>query len=458
MTVLLVVVAMVHVAQPAGSVQDERDLARLITDTPAGGTLQLEAGRYRGNVTIDRPITIEGQRGTIIDGHGRRSVIVVTAPDVTLRRVEIRGSGDSLAHEDSALHVSAARFRLEDSRLVDTLFGVYLRSSPNSVIRRNRITPKDVRFTLRGDGVHVYQSPDTLVEGNRIKNSRDTIAFFSDRTVVRDNVVEDGRYGLHLMYSNDVVVTGNRMLRNSTALYVMYSKGVRVRDNVLSFSDGPSAYGMATKESDIPEVSQNRFVGNRVGVFLDYTPFTAGETVLFRGNVFAYNIVGVLLQPAIRGTEFTGNAFIDNQEQVSTTTGGKLSGNKWTIDGVGNHWSDYAGYDRAGDGIGDLPYRAEGLFDALTDEHPELAFFAETPAARALDAAARAFPTLRPEPKAVDDAPLIDAPTLPPLRDAPIGSSRAVLFAVSAVLLAVATLLVRRGTRPLSGARSGARA
>ena len=80
-------------------------------------------------------------------------MIVVTAADVTLRRLEIRGSGDDLSHEDSAVHVSSARFRLEDSRLVDTLFGVYLRSSPNSVIRRNRITPKDVRFTLRGDGV-----------------------------------------------------------------------------------------------------------------------------------------------------------------------------------------------------------------------------------------------------------------------------------------------------------------
>ncbi len=450
---LAVTTGLVHGAPPSAAQDEEQDLAALIAGTPTGGTLRLDPGRYRGGVTIDRAITIEGAPGVVIDGHGQDTVVRVTATDVTLRALEIRGSGSNLAHEDSGVRVTAARFHAEDTDLVDILFGFYMVSAPQSVIRNSTVGSKDVPFTLRGDGIHVYQSPDTLVEGNQVSHSRDIIAFFSDRTIVRDNVVEDGRYGLHVMYSHDVTVTGNRMLRNSTALYVMYSNGLVARDNVLAFSDGPSGYGLAAKESDIPEVSANRLVGNRVGAFLDASPFNAGVTMTFTGNVFAYNIVGVLFQPSVRNTAFTSNAFIDNQEQVSATTGGSLAGNAWTIDGIGNYWSDYAGYDRAGDGIGDVPYRAERLYDALTDNHPELAFFAETPAAQALDAAARAFPTLRPAPKAVDDAPLVHAPTLPPLSGMHVGSSRSVLFGVSAILLLIAAALVQRGVRPLTEVR-----
>lgn len=436
-------------ARPAAAAPAERDLAELVEATPEGGTLQLEPGHYRGGVTIDKPITIEGRPGVVIDGHGKGSVLVVTAPDVTLRRVELRGSGTSLMHEDSAARVKAPRFRIEDSHLVDVLFGVYMRESPDSHVLRNTVDSKDVVFTMRGDGIHVYQSPRSVVQGNRLHSGRDVIAFFSNGTQVLDNVVEDGRYGLHVMYSDDVLVRGNRMLRNSTSLYIMYSKGTVVLDNVLALSDGPSGYGMTAKESDVLEVKRNRFVGDRVGVFLDSSPFSAAITTRFERNIFAYNIVGVLLQPAVRNTEFTENSFIDNQEQVSTTTGGTMRDNKWTIDGVGNHWSDYAGYDRAGDGKGDVPYRAEGLFDALTDRHPQLTFFAETPSARALDAAARAFPTLRPEPKAVDDAPLIKPLPLPALKGVTIGSSRTELLFISLAMLVVAALLVRRGSRPL---------
>lgn len=425
----------------------EQNLADLVAATPPGGTLRLGPGSHRGGVTITESITIVGEPGTVIDAHGSGSVLVVEAPDVTVRGVELRGSGASLPHENSAVQVRAPRFRLEDSRIVDSLFGVYLVQAPDSVILNNEIGSKDVVFTMRGDGVHVYQSPRTVVEGNRVSDGRDIIAFFSDGTVLRDNIVDRGRYGLHVMYSHDVTVERNRMEGNSTGVYIMYSSGAVVRDNVLANSEGPSGYGLAIKESDVPEVRGNRLVANRVGLFLDASPFSAGVVGRFEDNVVAYNQIGVLLQPSVRNNEFTNNSFIDNQEQVSATAGGSLEGNGWTVGGVGNHWSDYAGYDRDRDGIGDVKYRAEGLYDALTDRHPRLALFVGTPAARALDAAARAFPSLRPAPKAVDTAPLILVPPMPPLEGGVVGSSRGVLAAISAALLAVAGALSVWGAR-----------
>jgi nitrous oxidase accessory protein len=347
--------------------------------------------------------------------------------------------------------VTAGSFTIERCTLEEVLFGVHLKSAPGSVVRDTVVTSKDLPLTERGDGVHVYQSSGTVVEGNEVSSGRDVIAFFSDDVVVRDNTVADGRYGLHLMYADRALVEGNRIWRNLTGIYVMYSQGVIVRDSVLAFSDGPSGYGLTAKESDLADVSGNRMVSNRVGIFLDGSPFSANLTTTYSGNVVAYNQVGVLMQPAVRNNAFTGNSFIDNQEQVSTTSGGQLEGNAWSVDGRGNHWSDYAGYDGDDDGIGDTPYRADGLYDALTDDHPELAFFAYTPAAQALDAAARAFPALRPEPKAVDEAPLIDAPVMEPLRDVPGQPSRWALAVTSAVMLAGSAALIGLGRRSFAG-------
>lgn len=454
LSVVLLGVGTVLVQAPNSSAQrqdDAIDLASLILATPSGGTLTLEAGLYAGDVDIDRPITIKGVPGTVIDGFGSGTVIRINSSDVVLDSLEIRGSGATIANADAAVYAKQApRTVVQDCVIDDALFGVYLLEAPDSMVLRNDIRSKDVAVPKRGDTIHVFQSPGTLIEGNYARSGRDMIAFFSSDTRVINNRVEDSRYGLHIMYSDNVDVQGNIMFRNSTAIYVMYSRDSEIKNNVLSYSDGPSGYGMATKEADIPLVTGNRFVGNRVGVFMDTTPFNAGVKVLFDQNVFAYNISGVMFQPSIHDTQFTRNAFIDNQEQISITSGGVLKGNDWTIDGVGNYWSDYAGYDRDGDGLGDIPYRAESLYDSMTDRHPQLQFFAETPAAQALDAAARAFPSLRPDPKAVDDAPLVNAPVFPRIEGMPEGASRSVLAYASILLLAVAGGLVWRGTRSIA--------
>ena len=427
------------------------DLAALLDATPDGGTLRLEPGTYSGGIVIDRPVTIEANGDAVIDGSGVDSVLLVSAPDVTLRGLVIRNSGIDLPGEDAAVKVRAPRFTIERCRLEETLFGVHLKGAEDSVVRDNVVVPKHVEFTWRGDAVHVYQSSRTVVERNRMTDGRDVISFFSDDVVVRDNVMERGRYGLHLMYSNGTVIEGNRIYDNATSIYVMYSKHVTVRGNALAGANGPSGYGLAMKESDIDEVTANRIVGNRIGLFLDGSPFSGDHVIRYENNVIAYNDVGVEFQPSVRNNEFVRNAFIDNREQLSTTSGGSLEGNSVTVDGVGNYWSDYAGYDADSDGIGDVSYRAEGLFDELTDEHPQFTFFAETPAAVAVDAAARAFPSLRPEPKAVDTAPLVDPPTLPPLTDSPVERSRGMLLAASVLLVGIAVALPVRARRRPSG-------
>ncbi len=414
------------------------DLQGLIDDADPGSTLTLESGTHAGGVTIDKPLTISGTDGTVIDGGGSGTVIKVTAPDVTLKHLVIRGSGASLDREDSGISANAPRVTITDNLFEDVLFGIFARSAENSVISGNVVGAKDVFIANRGDGIRLFESEDSIVTDNTISGGRDTVFWFTDRVVVKGNQISDGRYGLHFMYSDGATIEQNILTRNSVGAFMMYSRDVTVRDNVMAENFGPSGYGLGLKDMDRVAVEGNRFIGNRVGMYFDNTPYSHDEFEYIIGNLFAYNRTGVVLQPSVKRNVFSGNAFIDNAEQVGVQGTGSFSGNEWSMDGVGNYWSDFAGYDADGNGIGDVSYLADDLYNTLSNSYPELQFYQETPAARAITIAAEMFPVLRPRPLVEDAFPLVDQPNIQTAGFAETTSLSRALLLTSVVMLAAA--------------------
>ncbi len=400
-------------ASPSGA---STDLQALIDATPPGGTLTLSPGTYDAPVAITSPLTITGSHDAIVDAHGIGSVITIEAPDVTIDGITIRGSGDSLDRENSGItSIDASRVTITNTILDDVLFGVFLRTSPDSVVEGNTIGAKNIDIARRGDGIRLWESHRSAVQSNDITGGRDLVFWFTDGIVVSGNTVRDGRYGLHLMYSDDALVEGNDLSHNSVGAFLMYSRHATVRNNVFSGNTGPSGYGIGLKEIDDVVIEQNRLIANRVGIYLDNSPTSVASEGLIAHNLIAYNRVGVLFLPNVKRNTVVGNTFIDNAEQVGVTGSGSFGGNEWNAGGAGNYWSDYAGYDADGDGVGDVVYMVNDLYDTITDQHPQLAFFDETPAAKAIDIAARMFPVFRPAPLVEDEQPLISRPALAPV-------------------------------------------
>jgi nitrous oxidase accessory protein len=181
---------------------------------------------------------------------------------------------------------------------------------------------------------------------------------------------------------------------------------------------------------------------------VDNSPREPDASVRFEGNLFAYNDAGVSLLPLVKRNTYVNNVFQENGVQVSVTGGGELVGNQWAVDERGNYWSDYVGFDADGDGRGDIPYRADSLYEDLLDRYPELRLFQLSPATQALDMASRAFPIFRPQPKMADEHPLMKPPTLAEGDGLPRRSTTAGLLAALGMLgMAAGILLLGIGLR-----------
>ncbi|RMF59657.1 MAG: nitrous oxide reductase family maturation protein NosD, partial [Calditrichaeota bacterium] len=375
----------------------------------AGDSILISPGIYDGPLIIDKSISLVGEKFPIIDGRGKGTVILVTAPNVTITGFRIRNSGISLNNEDAGISINARRATIENNQIEDVLFGVYLRKADSSLIQNNIIKGKpELEIARRGDLIRAWYTNAVRVENNRLFFGRDVIIWFSKNSIVKNNRVSNARYGIHFMYSDDCLIEHNALTGNSVGVYLMYSKRLTLRKNTIAYNRGPSGFGIGLKDFDDGLLEENVIVDNRVGIFVDNSPREVNSRMTYHGNVIAYNDVGISLLAFIRRSHLYQNSFIENYEQVGIIGSGEFTGNQWDE----NYWSDYAGFDADHDGLGDIPYKSQNFYEELISRKPQFRLFIYSPAIQALDFTTRAFPMVTPRPKLMDKHPRI-APYFP---------------------------------------------
>lgn len=379
---------------------------RTITDAVhaarPGATIRVSAGEYREPTIIVRVprLTIVGEGWPRIDGEGKRELIVIRADDVTVRGLEFFNTGVSQMQDRSALRVTeSADCLVEDNRFRDALFAIYLERSSGCVVRGNDIRGSGGVETRNGNGVHLFHSPHTRVEDNRIRGQRDGIYFeFSRGAVATGNVSEENRrYGLHFMFSDSCRYERNTFRANGAGVAVMYSKVIEMRGNAFLAAKGAGGYGLLLKEITDGTIAGNRFEENSTGLFLE-----GASRLDIRDNDFRRNGWAVRLMASAEQSRFRGNVFAGNAFDVATNS------RTLNSDFDGNWWDAYRGYDLDRDGTGDVPFRPVRLFALVVEKHPEALLLLRSPVTLVLDAAERVFPVLTPS--LADPRPLMRAP------------------------------------------------
>ena len=352
-----------------------------------------EPGTYAGPVTIEEPITIDGRGQVTIDAGGKGSVIYLDTDGATIKNLRLTNSGSSHNDIDSGVQVRGNFNVIKDNEIDNTLFGVDLQQSESNVVRRNRISSKDVELGMRGDAVRLWYSFGNKIQDNIIRDSRDMVVWYSKDNLISGNDARGGRYSLHFMYSQYNRVEGNYYQDNAVGIFLMYSDGVEVIDNYVAHSVGATGVGIGFKETSDVTVEGNKLLYCGVGLYLDVSPYQPETTNLFRNNLVAFNAVGIRFSNDWTGNVFQDNSFKSNISQVIVTGSATANRNEW----LGNYWDDYEGFDLDGNNIGDKPYELYAYADRVWQDVPPAQFFKGSPMLEVLDFLERLAPFSNPD-------------------------------------------------------------
>ncbi len=381
-------------------------LQNLINAAPAGSTLKLAAGRYSGPVVLNKPLTIDGGGKAIVDGGGKGTVFILEASDAVLRGIHLTNSGVSHDSDDACLNVRGDRNLIEDVRIDNCLFGIDLKKSNDNVVRRNAIRSKPFELGARGDSLRLWYSHRNRLEANIIEDSRDMVAWYSNNNLYLNNVGRRSRYSIHFMFAADNLIEGNRFYDNAVGVYIMYSGGGAIRNNLFSHANGPTGMAVGFKEASDVLVENNEIIYCGVGIGLDMSPFEPDSTIILRANRIAYNGVGISFLADKEGTVIENNTFEGNLAQVAVSNAAGASKNVWR----GNYWDDYQGFDRNQDNVGDQPHELYAFADQLWMEVPYARFFRNAPMMEALDFLERLAPFSTPALLLRDEKPVFNKP------------------------------------------------
>ena len=378
---------------PAGvSAEALTPLQPLIDATEEGAVLLLEPGTYAGPVRINRPMTLDGQDKVTIDAGGKGSVILVDTDGAVVRNLHLTNSGESHNDIDSGVQVRGNFNVISDNLIDNCLFGVDLQQSDSNIVRRNRISSKPFELGTRGDAIRLWYSFHNKVTDNTISDSRDTVVWYSANNTISRNTTFNSRYSLHFMYSRYNLVEDNHYYNNTVGVFLMYSDGVVLRNNYIAHASGATGVGIGFKETSDVTVEGNKILYCASGLYIDISPFQPDTINKFSDNLIAYNGIGVRFLNDWAGNEFRENRIIDNLTQIVVSSGKTANRNIWD----GNYWSDYEGFDKDSDGVGDTAYELYVYADRLWQDVQYAQFFKGSPVLEVLDFLERLAPFTEP--------------------------------------------------------------
>ncbi len=395
-------------------ISPQENLQITLDSTSDGDNVILSAGLYSGNFIINNAIRLTGVPGTIIDAQGKGNAITINSSTVTIEHLTINNWGDDLTEQNAGIYSAkkSQNILIKNNKLDGSGFGIWLQKTEHTKVLNNIISgnPK-LRSSDRGNGIQLSGVKHVEIRGNDVSHTRDGLYIISSQeSTLENNTMHDLRYGVHYMYSHNNKVLNNHAYNTRAGFALMSSKHLIVDGNSTTDSED---YGFLlnfitsstlsnNSISNVWTKPENKVLGrDGKGLFVYNSAYNT-----ISGNKIDTAEIGIHLTAGSENTKIYGNSFINNPLQVKYVSNKKQ---EWSLDGQGNYWSNYLGWDMNNDNIGDVVFEPNDGIDKLVWQYPEMKMLMDSPAVIILRWVQRQFPVLKP-PGVKDSFPLMRSP------------------------------------------------
>jgi len=245
----------------------------------------------------------------------------------------VKASGTIYIRADGSIDPPTAPISTVDN-VTYTLTGNITSTADGIVVERSNIIIDGAGYTVQGPAPYVAYCKGISLSGRK-------------NVTVMNIEIRAFDFGIYLSYSSDSNIHRSNIKANNLIGLVLQSSS---NNGITTNNITNNYYGIQLSGSDNNCISGNQIVRNGPGtsIFLS----SSSNNSIFGNNV-RENLWGIALQYSSNNSIYHNN-FIDNTIQAGTSD----SENVWDDDypAGGNYWSDYAGVDADGDGIGDTPY------------------------------------------------------------------------------------------------------
>ncbi len=332
-----------------------------IDATPEGGTLKIESGVYNETILLKKPITVEGQNGVVLSVCSSKPVIKVSGKNITVKGIRIESC--KLKKNTPAIYIIGSHNKLENISIASGNTGIKVENSHYTTFDNIKITGLG-----KENGIDLWQSTHNTFNNILLNHVQD--GFYlenSEANFFSDNRIQDSRYGIHLMFSNDITIKNNVSTRNFTGAMIMGTRNSMIEENNFSENNqNVNSQGLLLYDVHDSTIINNQLSHNRVGLFMDQTSGTAIEN-----NEFAANYIGGQFNH-FKSNRLINNSFISNVSEIQANNGSNNTIQK-------NYWDAAETLDTDGDGISELPYKVDPYFLTLTTETPAYQLFFQHP-------------------------------------------------------------------------------